>query len=232
MIRRMERYPLGLWRYKMNAVGKFLLACTLTFALSGASVIATPVREIGVYGDWIVRCVDRKDPRPCDMVQFVPQHNSRERAIWISIAYSTEKNAYSAQIRMPLGINFSRGVVIGFDDRPPLSEFTFTGCEARDCYVKRMMTPNDMEPLQSGNMASLVAIGSDGHPMVIPLSFKGFDEALVVMTERNINGPEFPNPGRKCGGLHHEDCQSAHRYSDRIIAAVLQVNHAALRQDA
>lgn len=49
------------------------------------------------------------------------------------------------------------------------------------------MQPDELQPFKAGIAGVLGVIGANGQPMTMPLSFKGFTEALRVMTDRNRN---------------------------------------------
>ena len=71
--------------------------------------------------------------------------------------------------------------------KAPLTGFAFTRCDASGCYIERIMQPDELQPFKAGIAGVLGVIGADGQPMTMPLSFRGFSEALRVMTDRNRN---------------------------------------------
>lgn len=160
-----------------------LIAATLT--LGSVSANAEPSQKSEVYGDWTVRCIEREGLPPCDMVQFATQRDTGEQVMQFSIAHAGKPNSYGFQIRTPLGVRLIAGAAIRIDDQPALSEFKFSRCEAEGCFIEKVMEPGELKPFRAGGSGMLVIIGRDAEPMALPLSFKGFDEALGVMTARN-----------------------------------------------
>ncbi len=86
---------------------------------------------------------------------------------------------------LPLGILVAGGVLIRIDDKPDLTDFAITRCEAAGCFVERMLVTKDLKPFETGSKGIIAVMDRDSKPLVIPLSFSGFSEALATMVRRN-----------------------------------------------
>lgn len=173
----------------MNKKKSLQLVCA-GLTLGCAATVAAPSQQMETYKDWTVRCVERESLPPCDMVQFASELDSGEQVMQFSIAHAGKGSAYGFQIRVPLGVQLQGGAAIRIDAQTPLTEFTFTRCDENGCYIERIMQPDELNPFKGGAEGVLAVIGEDGRPMTLPLSFRGFSEALRVMTARNRNWAE------------------------------------------
>lgn len=77
-------------------------------------VRAAPDSQIEVYGDWSVRCAQRQDAPPCDIMQSAEDNRTGgRRVIQFSVAYDGGvKDIYGIQIKLPLGTALQAGVLI------------------------------------------------------------------------------------------------------------------------
>ena len=178
----------------MSAGHKILSWLCAVLALGCEAAVDTPSQQVDApsqqmetYADWTVRCVERESLPPCDMVQLATERDSGEQVMQFSIAHAGRDNAYGVQIRVPLGVFLNGGAAIRVDAKAPLTGFAFTRCDAGGCYIERIMQPDELQPFKAGIAGVLGVIGANGQPMTMPLSFRGFSEALRVMTDRNRN---------------------------------------------
>ena len=167
----------------MNKILPILPAALLLLVTASGSTAAEPENEI--YGDWAVRCVERQELPPCDIVQFAQNLESNTQVMQFSVAHAGREASYGVQIVVPLGVLLLQGVAIRVDEGPVLTDYNFTRCNEAGCFIERMATDEILEPFKAGQAGVLVVIDSDGQPLSIPLSFQGFTQALKVMTERN-----------------------------------------------
>lgn len=171
----------------MNRITGAFLAAMAILASGGASVYAAPDRQSEVYGDWTVRCIQRENLPPCDMVQFATHRESGAQIMQFSLAYAGEGESYGAQVMLPLGILVAGGVLVRVDDGPALADFAITRCEAAGCFVERMLKTKDLKPFQTGEKGIIAVMDRDAKPLVIPLSFDGFSKAQAAMAQHNRN---------------------------------------------
>lgn len=53
------------------------------------------------------------------------------------------------------------------------------------CFAEGVLSGESVKPLLDASRGLVAFIGRDGKPVAVQLSFKGFTEALKVMSERN-----------------------------------------------
>lgn len=165
---------------------KKTLALGATMALTG-SLQAAPVpdQQSEVYGDWTVRCTQRENVPPCDMVQVATRGEAGEQVLRVSIAYAGNGDNYGVQIVVPLGVLISGGVLIRADGEEIQTDLQFTRCEASGCFIEAIMDSKALEPFRLGDEGIIAILDPRGEPMVMPLSFSGFIAAMETMTQRN-----------------------------------------------
>ena len=159
-------------------------ASGLILLMSGAA-IAAPAQKVETHGDWNVRCIERENVPPCDMVQAASQKESGEQVMQFSIAHAGKEDLYGVQIRVPLGVNLTGDAAIRIDEDADFVSLKYTRCDMNGCYLEKLMTPQDLEPFEQANEGMLIVLGLNGEPLSIPLSFDGFDDALKLMSENN-----------------------------------------------
>lgn len=144
-----------------------------------------PGSEPNSFGDWAVRCIDRKAMVPCDIVQSVNDTKTKQSIMQISYSYEPSKEQYAAQIRLPLGFLIPAGVLIRLDGKKDITNYQVTRCEAEGCFIERLTKSAELEPLRNAEQGIVVVMGKDGKPVALPFSLKGFGDALKSMADRN-----------------------------------------------
>ena len=159
------------------------------FALGGLSLGAsaeTP-QQNETHGDWTVRCVERTNLPPCDMIQIASNKESGDQVMQFSIAHAGKADFFAIQFLVPLGVRIDEGVAIRVDEQPPITNYGFTRCTAEGCYIETAVGHKDLDIFRQGKAGILVMLEGGGEPLVVPLSFDGFTDALKVVEERNKN---------------------------------------------
>jgi invasion protein IalB len=60
-----------------------------------------------------------------------------------------------------------------------------TRCEAEGCFIEKLAKSAELDPLRNAEKGVVVVMGKDGKPVALPISLKGFGEALASMEGRN-----------------------------------------------
>jgi invasion protein IalB len=142
----------------------------------------TPMK---VYGDWTVRCFNVTSPAPCDMYQLLTDKKSGERVMSVSIAYLPTQDRHVLQIAVPLGVKFSKGLVITMGDTKS-TPFFFRRCASDACYVERVVDAKVMAAfLHASGLGRVTIVSENGKSFQLPLSFNGFSEAHGDMADLN-----------------------------------------------
>ncbi|MCW2351807.1 invasion associated locus B family protein [Sphingobium sp. B12D2B] len=170
----------------------FLLASA--FVAGAAASAATPSAvaanaPAGVdrttQGDWVVQCVNREGVPPCEMLQGAARKDTQEQIMRVSLAYGGAVDRYAIQIRVPLGVRLNEGPIVRIDDKENLNGYAFTRCDAEGCYVERLLTGAEIERFRAAKSAVVAVVSEEGKPLVLPMSFNGFGNAIGSVVQRN-----------------------------------------------
>ncbi|MBB4632918.1 invasion associated locus B family protein [Sphingosinicella soli] len=154
-------------------------------ALLLALAAAAETPRGGVHGDWTVQCTKAADVPPCEIAQAATSKSTGEQIMRIAFAYRGSGERYAVQIRLPLGVRLSQAPLLRLDENSDLEGYAFTRCDAGGCYIERMLGTPEITRLRAAKAGVLAVLGSDGKPMVLPLSFNGFAEALDASALQN-----------------------------------------------
>lgn len=149
---------------------------------SGAQAIA-PVSTR--FGDWVVFCANRKDLPPCEAAQAAKRKDTGEQVMRFSIAYSGADDRYGVQFQVPLGIRVQGDVLIRLDDKTDVSNFQITRCEIDGCFIDRIVRLADLKPFYSSSKGIIAVQDREWRPIVMPISFTGYSQAMQYMIEKN-----------------------------------------------
>lgn len=144
-----------------------------------------PTGDKDAYGDWAVRCIERKGMLPCDIVQSLNDTKTKQTIMQVSYSYDPSREQYAAQIRLPLGFLIPAGVLIRLDGKKDITNYPVTRCEAEGCFIEKLAKSAELDPLRNAEKGVVVVMGKDGKPVALPISLKGFGEALASMEGRN-----------------------------------------------
>lgn len=162
----------------MIAVPAILLALA-----AAAPAAETPKTD--VHGDWVVQCTKQADVPPCEIAQAATSKGTGEQVMRIAFAYRGSGERYAVQIRLPLGVRLSQQPLLRLDGNADLEGYGYTRCDAGGCYIERLLGTPEITRLRAAKTGVLAVLGSDGKPMVLPLSFNGFAEALDASALQN-----------------------------------------------
>lgn len=144
-----------------------------------------PGTEPSSYGDWAVRCVEHKGLPPCDIVQTLTDNKTKKPVMLISYSYAPDRDLYAAQIMLPLGFMLPAGVLIRLDGKTDIKNYAVTRCEPQGCFIEKLATSGELDPLRRAGKGVVVVMGKDGKAIGFPFSLKGFGDALKAMADRN-----------------------------------------------
>lgn len=158
-------------------VAAFVAAQTVPGLISGP--------EPTSFGDWAVRCVERPNLDPCDVVQSLNDTKVKKTVMQISYAYSPAKDMYAAQIMLPLGFMLQAGVLIRLDGKTDISDYQFTRCEPEGCFVEKIIKGKELDPIRNAKAGVMVVMNREGKAVGFPFSLNGFGDAVDSMARRN-----------------------------------------------
>lgn len=154
-------------------------------AAADSSPISKEEPRLEQISDWVVRCVERAGLPPCEVVQTVQAKDSTTHLLQFSAAYAGTGDRYAVQLMLPLGVFTQGEVAVRLDDKLDIAGYTITRCETQGCFSDRLTTRKDLEPLLAAKTGIVAVRKTNGPPIVLPLSFKGFPEAIKLMVSRN-----------------------------------------------
>ena len=141
----------------------------------------SPAPETKTIGDWSVRCFAIQSPAPCDMFQLLTQKKTGQRVMSLSIAYMQKTDQHVIQIVLPLGVAIEKGVRIsaGSYTSPPLE---YRRCNRSGCFVEGIIDNAAIRAIGRSSAAAKVSVvSSEGQPLDIKYSLRGFAEAHEAM---------------------------------------------------
>lgn len=156
---------------------------TASFTL-GAMAYAQSETEVD---HWQLRCQERDNGLPCDLVQTIVDQDSGQRVLSFSIAYSPESGQHFLQIVVPLGIRLGPGVSLRIGDSFAAEHIPLTRCEVSGCIVEAIMAPDLLQALSSSDVAEgqVIVVDMTNQSASLPFSLKGFMEAANALKSQS-----------------------------------------------
>jgi invasion protein IalB len=136
--------------------------------------------DVKTYGDWVVRCFPIKAPARCDLFQATLDKATQRRIVSVSIAYAPSTNFYAAKIIVPLEVRLDAGVVVTAD-KFTSAAMAYTRCEADGCYMEDRIDAALIKNLDGAKSGSIMVKSVPGGRVILPLSLRGFSDALSAM---------------------------------------------------
>lgn len=153
--------------------------------LALSSPAASEPAKTETHGDWVAQCVERPNVPPCEIAQAATSKTTGQQMMRIAVAYSGSGERYAVQIQVPLGVRLSQAPRVRLDETTDLEGYGFTRCDAEGCYIERLLGAAEIARLRAAKAGVLAVIGADGKPLVLPLSFNGFGDALDASAVQN-----------------------------------------------
>ncbi len=150
--------------------------------------------DVKAYGDWVVRCFPVKAPAQCDMFQATVERATQRRIVSISIAYAPGSNLYVAKFVVPLGAKLQDGLTVT-SDKNAGAPLAYSRCENDGCTSEGPLDGKLVERLAHAKTAGIVMTMYSGGKATLPLSLRGFSEALAAMKALSIQKGQTPLSG-------------------------------------
>jgi invasion protein IalB len=148
-----------------------------------------PQRTTATYANWVLTCDTRAGPPPrktCEILQVV-QAQAQGRAVPFSstaVMHPVKGQPLKLVIQVPTNITLSTNVRIQIADADPGVAAPFARCAPSGCFVDFEIKDDVLKKFRatSGN-GKITYADVNGHEVVVPLSFSGFDQALEALTK-------------------------------------------------
>lgn len=162
------------------------LACVLTMVfalLAPARAVDAPEGTVKAqHGDWQVVC---KDPPPgakagvCALVQSVTAEDRNN--IGLTVYFQKFSNGTRVlRVFAPLGVLLPPGLGLKIDDKD-VGHAPFLRCHNFACYAQVVVEDSLIEQLKNGKTAIFIIFQTEEAGIGIPISLKGFSEALAAL---------------------------------------------------
>jgi invasion protein IalB len=173
------------WSRCLRAVAVGLLFAVAHFAQ--AVLVPTPAQAVDApegtvksqHGDWQVVC---KDPPPgaknpvCALVQSVTAEDKNN--IGLTVYFQKFSNGTRVlRVFAPLGVLLPPGLGLKIDDKD-VGHAPFLRCHSFACYAQVVVEDPLIEQLKHGKTAIFIIFQTEEAGIGIPISLKGFAEAL------------------------------------------------------
>jgi invasion protein IalB len=162
------------------------MIATAALSLSATSLWAAP-KDGDKFDNWAIKCEkadpqskDAGGPEVCYAFQNVVTKEGNKRVLNIAIGYAPKIPDPIALITLPLGIALPPGAGLTVGDDKPI-RFPIERCEPGGCRAGIKLEKAVLDKLTDS--AKVILDFQDGahRPVQIPLSMKGFSEALKTL---------------------------------------------------
>ena len=143
------------------------------------------------FGDWTARCQETKtiarfrcfiaQSRIAKITQKEKSKKSVRRPVLsIAAGYANEEGGLGVILTVPLGIYLPAGLLLKVASAEP-ERVVITTCLSNGCRGTRTLKPETVEAMKKADEAHIEVINARGRKFAIPISLKGFAEALDAL---------------------------------------------------
>lgn len=161
---------------------RWIVALCLTVFFAALPAAAQEGTVKGQHGDWQIVC---KDPPPgaknevCALVQSVTAEDKDN--IGLTVYFQKFSNGTRVlRVFAPLGILLPPGLGLKIDDKD-VGHAPFLRCHSFACYAQVVVEDPLVEQLKNGKTAIFIIFQAEEAGIGIPISLKGFKEALAEL---------------------------------------------------
>lgn len=169
----------------ISSIRRTITLALVCLAISATASFAVDAPEGNVksqHGDWQVVC---KDPPPgakngvCALVQSVTAEDKNN--IGLTVYFQTFSNGTRVlRVFAPLGVLLPPGLGLKIDDKD-VGHAPFLRCHNFACYAQVVVEDPLIEQLKTGKTAIFIIFQTEEAGIGIPISLKGFAEALAEL---------------------------------------------------
>jgi invasion protein IalB len=162
---------------------------TLSIAAIGAIAAQSHAqdRTTATYEDWVVECQKGAGSPPrqtCDMAQLTLVQG--KNAPYSRVALESPKigGQLKLVVQVPVNVSIASNVVLRTGDADPGLTVPFARCTPEGCFADLVVGDDAAKKLRAaGGGGHLNFVDAAGRQVVIPLSFKGFSQALDALVK-------------------------------------------------
>jgi invasion protein IalB len=156
--------------------GALVAGLIIGWAVRGVATYSTGTQTVATYQDWRTACPPAilKDQK-CQMVQDVLDTKSGTTVAQVAIGNEAGKMELIATLPLGLALEPGVGLTLGTD---PVRVFAYRTCATGGCIAVMTLDDKTQTALKTAKDGRLLIAGLDGKPVAIPLSLKGYGEAM------------------------------------------------------
>ena len=160
---------------------------TLSIAAIGAIAAQSDAqdRTTATYEDWVVECQAGAGSPPrqtCDMAQLTLVQGKNAPYSRVALESPKAGGQLKLIIQVPVNVSIATNVVIRTGDADPGLTAPFARCTPEGCFADFVVGDEALKRLRAaGGGGHLNFADAAGRQVVIPLSFKGFGQALDAL---------------------------------------------------
>jgi invasion protein IalB len=144
-----------------------------------------PQRTTATYEDWIVQCEMQNGPTPekvCDMAQMTQMQGKNIPFSRVAIARPVKGQPIKLFVQLPVNVSFRTNVRIQTSDSDAGVVAPFARCLPAGCFADFEIKEEVVKKLRAASGAGKLSFAdAAGREVAIPLSFKGFSQALDAL---------------------------------------------------
>jgi invasion protein IalB len=159
-----------------------VVGLAIGWAVRGVASYNSGTESITAYQDWRVACppATAKEQK-CEMQEEVLDSKSGSPVVRVGITSQkdakTGNDAPTLGLTLPLGVALPAGVGLSLGtDKPTV--FGYRTCNSAGCIAVTPLDPKLMASFDTAKDAKILVAGLDGKVVAIPISFKGYGEAV------------------------------------------------------
>ncbi len=162
-------------RLVLGAVA-LVIGLVIGWAVRGVATYNANSQTVSSYQDWRTACppASLKDQK-CQMIQDVLDGKTGTTVAQIAIGTDGGKDEMVATLPLGLALEPGVGLILGTD---PVRVFPYRTCSQTGCIAVLVLDDKASASLKSSKDGRVLVAGLDGKPVAIPLSLKGYGDAM------------------------------------------------------
>lgn len=165
--------------YELRAITFFL---ALTAGASAQAQTQAPQRTTATYQDWTVRCEVAATGKICEMAQAMQIQGQAQPVTQIALGQQSKGAPMKIVLQVPINVWLPAGAKLVINEKEPGIAAVYGRCLPAACLADADLKDDQIKKLrgltENGKLQFKDAAQQD---VVIPVSFKGFDQAYDAM---------------------------------------------------
>ncbi len=166
--------------FRLPLIG--LLASAAVAAMSGTGVAQESTTA--TYDDWVVQCRIETSPaqKICAMAQITQVQGKNLPFSRVEVQHPTKGQPVRLVVQVPVNVSLAADVRIQTSDSDPGVTAPFARCVPAGCFAEFEIKDDALRKFHATKTRGKLSFkDSGGHEIVVPLSFRGFNQAFDVL---------------------------------------------------